>query len=90
MSQFQRYLVYLIKKYNVSGNKKCKGNKKKKKKDQKYREKIEDIFTKQGVDVVTILEDILLKGEKKGRIEGKIEDKQEIIINQITKKFGIT
>jgi predicted transposase YdaD len=41
---------------------------------------------KQGVDFMTILEDIELKAEKKG----EIRDKQNVLIRQLSKKFGLT
>ena len=58
--------------------------------DEDYKEKIEHILGKQGVDVMTILEDIELKAEKRGEIRGKIIDKQDILIRLLKKKFGLS
>ena len=73
-----------------------------KEKDPEYRKKIEEIFSKQGVDAMTILEDIQLQSEKKGEkigIEkgekigikkGEIEKGQNTLIRLIDKKYKIT
>jgi predicted transposase/invertase (TIGR01784 family) len=60
------------------------------KSDEHYQGKIEQILGKQGVDVMTILEDIELKAEKRGKEKQKIIDKQDILIRQLNKKFGLS
>ena len=60
------------------------------KSDEHYRGKIEQVLVKQGVDVMTILEDIELKAEKRGKEEQKIIEKQDILIRLLKKKFGLS
>ena len=58
--------------------------------DETYKGKVEQVLGKHGVDVMTILEDIELKAEKRGEIKGKIIEKQDILILQLKKKFGLS
>ena len=60
------------------------------KSDENYKGKIEEVLGKQGVDVMTILEDIELKAEKRGKEEQKIIERQDILIRQLKKKFGLS
>jgi hypothetical protein len=60
------------------------------KRDEDYKDKIEKVLGKQGVDVMTILEDIELKAENRGKEKQKIIDKQDILIRQLEKKFGLS
>ena len=56
------------------------------KNDENYKGKIEKVLEKQGVAVMTILEDIELKAEKRG----KIIEKQDILIRLLKKKYGLS
>jgi hypothetical protein len=55
---------------------------------------LKESIEKQGVDFMTILEDIELKaeqkGEKRGEKKGEIRDKQNVLIRLLSKKFELT
>ncbi len=41
-------------------------------------------------DAMTYAEELILEGQKRGKLKGKIEDKQQVLVRLLNKKFGLS